>query len=233
MMSTITRNATTARLLTCLFATVFAAFPALGQRRVRVQIPYPFTVSVGSHAYPAGTYTVSLNSGILVMQSSTGQQIRQMIITRLSGPNSFLQGGSLVFDSTGGRKILSEVWLPNEDGALVYSVPKGDTRSVLSFTELAPNSHASGKAAFDLTCARCHGQEGQGNPKADQYFGTTIPRLNSAAVQSKSDAEIRAIIMGGTKIMPPVEVESGGFRHRLPPQDISAVITYVRTLKKR
>ncbi len=232
MMSIITRNATATRLLTCLFATVFAAFPALGQRRVEVQIPYPFTVSVGSHAYPAGTYTVSLNNGILVMQSSTGQQIRQMIITRLSGPNSFLQGGALVFDNAGGGHILSEVWLPNEDGALVYSIPKGETRSVLSFSELATTGHASGKTAFDLTCARCHGQEGQGNPKADQYFGITIPRLNSAAVQSKSDAEIRAIIMAGTATMPPVEVEEGGFRHRLPPQDVSAVIAYVHTLKR-
>jgi cytochrome c5 len=232
MMRAIAPNATAAKLLTCLLATAFAVIPAQGQRRERVEIPYPFTVSVASHEFPAGIYTVSLNDSLLVMQSSTGAQVRQMIITRLSGPNAFLQAGSLVFDDTGGRHILSEVWLPDEDGALVYSIPKGHTRSVLSLSELALTRHASGKTAFDLTCARCHGQEGQGNPRADRYFGITIPRLRSAAVQSKSDAELSAIITAGTKNMPPVEVEEAGFRHRLPAQDVSAVIAYLRTLKQ-
>jgi hypothetical protein len=32
--------------------------------------------------------------------------------------------------------------------------------------------------------------------------------------------------------MPPVEIDESGFRHRLPPQDVDAVIAYVRTLKQ-
>ena len=230
MMHTIARNVTSARLLICLLATAFAASVAQGQARERIEIPYPFTL--GSQQLPAGTYTVSLNGGLLVMQSSTGEPLRSVIITRLSGPNSFLQAGSLVFDSTGGRNRLSEVWLPREDGALVYGIPKGHTRTVLSFSELDSSGHASGKTAYELTCARCHGEEGKGNGKADQYFGVTIPRLSSADVQSKSDAELRAIITAGTKNMPPVEVEESGFRHRLPPQDVDEVIAYLRTLKQ-
>ncbi len=231
MISAIARNARTTGWLLCVLA--IASSASLIQGQVRQVIPIPYAFTVGSHQFPAGTYTVSLQDSLLVMQPSSGEQIRRLIITRLSGPNAFLQAGSLVFDNTRGNHILSEVWLPGENGALMYRIPKGHTRVVLSFSDLSRNGHASGKTAFELTCARCHGQEGNGNAKADRYFGMTIPRLNSAAVQSKSDAELRAIIEEGMEKMPPVEVENAGFRHRLPPQDVDAVIAYLRTLKKK
>jgi len=62
-------------------------------------------------------------------------------------------------------------------------------------------------------------------------MGVTIPHLNSAQIKSKSDAELKAIISSGTSDMPPVEIEESGFMHRLPAQDVDAVIAYVRTLK--
>jgi len=55
--------------------------------------------------------------------------------------------------------------------------------------------------------------------------------LTSPEVQGKSDAELKEIISKGTQTMPPVEVEESGFRHRLPPQDVDAVVAYLRTLK--
>ncbi len=229
MMKVIVRNVKAARLLAFLVATTFTAGLVPGQASERIQIPYPFTVS--STHLPAGAYTLTVNEYRLVLRSSTGEEASPSIITRLSGPNPFLQAGSMVFDSTGGQNILSEVWLPGQDGLLVYSIPKGHTRAVLSFSELASMGHASGKTAYDLTCARCHGEEGKGNVKADEYFGITIPRLTSSAVQGKSDAELKAIITMGTQTMPPVEVDDSGFRHRLPPQDVDAVIAYLRTLK--
>lgn len=90
----------------------------------------------------------------------------------------------------------------------------------------------SGKAAYNLTCGRCHGTDGQGDERADKFFQTTIPRLSSADVQGKSDAEFRELITQGSRVMPPVEIDEAGFRHRLPPQDVDAVIAYVRTLKR-
>jgi len=90
----------------------------------------------------------------------------------------------------------------------------------------------SGKTAFDLTCSRCHGPAGMGDKRADKFFNTTIPRLGSAAVQSKSDAELKEIITKGSRAMDPVEVDESGFRHRLPPQSVDAVIAFVRTLKQ-
>lgn len=232
MTQAIIRDLKAARLLAFLVATIFVAGSAHGQGPIRVDIPYPFSTSSDSaKPLPAGTYFLTVEESRLVVRSSKGDQETPSIITRLSGPNSFLQAGALVFDSTGGRKVLSEVWLPGSDGILIHSIPKGHTRSVVSFSDLSVNGHASGKAAFDLTCARCHGEGGKGNPEADRFFGTTIPRLNSPEVQSKSDAELRAIIAAGTQKMPPVEVEEAGFRHRLPPQDVDAVIAYLRTLK--
>src|SRR5208337_1175564 len=138
----------------------------------------------------------------------------------------------LVFDKTSGGHILCEVWIPGTDGILLHSIPKDHARDVLLLTDLNQARNVSGKGAYDLTCARCHGADGKGDARADKFFKTTIPRLSSAEVQGKSDAELREIITKGTSTMPPVEIEEAGFRHRLPPQDVDAVIAYLRTLKR-
>jgi len=232
MKRTIARFGAASQLLTCLAAAVFASALVQAQTHDVVGIPFPFNVPAGKVTLPAGSYTISLGSDVLILETSTGEKTNLMIVTQLSGPNSFLQAGSLVFDTTGGRKVLSEVWLPGKAGILLYAVPKGHTRTVLPFSDLSVNGHASGKTAFELTCARCHGEGGKGNAQADRYFGVTIPRLDTPQVQSKSDAELREIITKGTQQMPPVEVDDSGFRHRLPPQDVDAAIAYLRTLKK-
>lgn len=231
MKRSITRFGAVTRLLTCVAAVVCVVTPALGQGPEVVNIPFSFNIRTSKVPLPAGSYGISSSSDFLVLASNTGQKITTLITTRLTGPNSFLQAGALVFDSTGGEKILSEIWLPNQKGILINEIPEGHNRAVVSFSNLSMKSRASGKTAFELTCARCHGQGGSGNPEADRYFGVTVPRLNSPSVQSKSDAELRSIITAGTEKMPPVEVEEAGFRHRLPPQDVDAVIAYLRTLK--
>ena len=231
MKRSIARFGTAIRLLACVAATAFVVAPVLGQGREMVNIPFSFTLHNSKVPLPAGSYNISSSSDFLALACRSGQQVKQLIIARLIGPNSFLQAGALVFDSTGDKKTLSEVWLPGQTGILLHAIPKGHNRDVVSFSSLSMNSRTSGKTAFELTCARCHGQGGSGNPEADRYFGVTIPRLNSPMVQSKADAELRAIITAGTEKMPPVEVEEAGFRHRLPPQDVDAVIAYLRTLK--
>ena len=231
MNRSIARFGTAIRLFACVAATAFVVTPVLGQGREMVNIPFSFTLHNSKVPLPAGSYNISSSSNFLVLAPSRGQQVTQLINTRLNRPNSFLQAGALVFDSTGGKKILSEVWLPGQTGILLHAIPKGDNRDVVSFSSLSMNSSTPGKTAFELTCAQCHGQGGRGNPEADHYFGLAIPRLNSPMVQSKSDVELRSIITAGTEKMPPVEVEESGFRHRLPPQDVDAVVAYLRTLK--
>jgi mono/diheme cytochrome c family protein len=205
---------------------------AFGQRHaMRIQIPYAFTVGADSKVLPAGSYTFSAARNVLDVESDVGS-LTGMIITQLSGPGNFLEAGSLVFDTTGGAHILSEVWIPGTDGQLMYVIPKGHTHDVLLASYLSTTHAVSGKSAYIQTCGRCHGAEGKGNKNADKFFNTTIPRLNTAAVQAKTDAELKNLINNGSSVMPPVEIEESGFKHRLPPQDVDAVIAYVRTLKQ-
>lgn len=228
-----TQGAMATSLMAFSLFTFLAVGPAFGQAHsVRVEIPYAFNVA--SKGLPAGTYTFSLpadNPAWVEVRSSTGTEARARVLTRLGGPTEF-QDGSLVFDKSDGARVLSEIWIPGVDGILVHATPKGHTHDLLVTSGAGPSANLTGKAAFDQTCRRCHGPDGAGNPRADKFFNTTIPRLNSASVQSKSDAELKEIITTGRRGMPPVEIDEAGFRHRLAPELVDTLIVYVRTLKR-
>ena len=219
-------------LVAFLLVTFFVVGLTFGQtgQVLRADIPYEFTV--GSKVLSAGTYTFSVDNFGLRVESATGGAYLAIIKARLGGPTELFRDGSLVFDTTGGGHILSEVWIPGTDGILLHSNPKNYSREVLLASNLNETRNVSGKAAYNLTCGRCHGPDGKGNESADKFFNVTIPRLSSAEVQGKSDAELKEIITQGSRVMPPVEIDESGFRHRLPPQDVAAVIAYVRTLKR-
>ena len=227
-----TRSAMAGRLMAFILVTFFAVSPAFGQtgQYVQAEIPYEFTFA--SKVLPAGTYTFSVTNLGFEVKSATGEVLRAPILSRINGPTEFLRDGSLVFDKTGGSHILSEAWIPGTDGILLHSTPKSHTRDVILFPGLNQNSNLSGKVVYEWTCSRCHGPDGKGDKRADRFFKVTIPRLSSAEVQGKSDAELRGIITKGSRAMAPVEIDESGFRHRLPPQDVDAVIAYVRTLKR-
>jgi len=228
--------ATARRFMAFILVTFFAAGMALGQSSfgpsVHFNIPYAFTV--GSKVLPAGTYTFSTSLGFmkLTVQSEKGVLATAPVICDISGPNELFDGGYLVFDKTDSGLILSEVWISGKGGELLHPIPKGDSRLGLIGTSLNMKRSYPGKTVYGLTCARCHGDNGMGNPEADKFYNITIPRLSSAAVQGMSDAQIRLQITQGGSAMPPVEIEESGFKHRLPPQDVEAVIAYVRTLKQ-
>ena len=220
------------RLMAFNLFTFLAVGLAFGQTRQVMQANIPYEFTFGSKVLPAGSYTLSVADVWFQMKSATGEVSRTLIITQINGPNEFFRDGSLVFDKTGGGHILSEVWLPGTDGILLHSTPKNHSRDVILFTSLNQNSNVSGRAAYNLTCSSCHGPTGNGDERADKFFNIKIPRLSSAEVQGKSDAAFREIIIKGTSVMPPVEIDESGFRHGLPPQDADAVIAYVRTLKR-
>jgi cytochrome c5 len=211
----------------------FAVAGAFGQpdSGMRFEIPYGF--NVGSKAMPAGTYTFRLDESMLKVQSGTASAMAlSNVIARLNGPAELIRDGCLVFDKSDAGLTLSEVWIPGKDGLLVHAVAKGHNRVVLAGTTINPDRSYPGKAAYNLTCAKCHGEKGEGVPAAEKFFKVSIPRLNSADVQGKTDAELKDLIAQGSQAMPPVEVDEAGFRHRLPQQDVDAVIAYVRTLKQ-
>jgi hypothetical protein len=211
------------------FLAISTIFGQTGQT-VRTQIPYEF--ALGSKVLPAGAYTFSVTGFGLQIRSATGEVYYASILSRLGGPAEFLRDGSLVFDEAGGHRILSEVWIPGTDGILVHVTPKDHRHDLLMFPGTNQRLNVSGSVAFDRTCRKCHGPDGQGDERADKFFNIKIPRLNSTFVQSKSDAELRQIITQGNRAMDPVEVDESGFRHRLPAPVVDAVIAYVRTLKQ-
>lgn len=195
------------------------------------QVPYEFVI--GANAMPAGEYifSTSTEKAWLVVESPTGNKLNAGIETELSGPTELFRDGSLVFDKTDKGLLLSEVWMPGAEGLLLHEIPKGHKRLLLWGSSLSATHSVSGKTAFALTCAKCHGEDGKGDKGADKFFNTRIPRLTSEAVQSLPDATLRRLIMQGDEKMPPVEIDEAGYRHRLPLQDVDAVIAYVRTLK--
>jgi hypothetical protein len=212
--------------------TILAIGPILGQSgqsSARVEIPYRFTLA--SKTLEAGTYGFSVTSTGLRVQSPGGATFQALVITRLGGPAELFRDGALVFDTTGGQRTLSEIWIPGTDGILLHSTPKNHTHDVLLFPDGNASANLSGSAAYERTCRKCHGPDGLGDERADKFFSVKVPRLSSAEVQGKSDAELREIITKGSRAMDPVEIDEAGFRHRLGLQSVDSVIAYIRTLK--
>ncbi len=90
-----------------------------------------------------------------------------------------------------------------------------------------------GKEIYQKTCQQCHGPNGHGDRSADKFYQVTIPRLSSDYAQNKSDDEIREIITTGRRKMVPVRMGQPQALHSLAEAQVTDVIAYVRTLKKR
>ena len=93
--------------------------------------------------------------------------------------------------------------------------------SSLAFYAAVPA--ADGSAIFKSNCMMCHGADGKGFP-ALKTPDFTDPKWQAAT----KDSEMREVIKNGKKgtaMMP--------FRDKLNDQQISAVIAYIRSLKKK
>ena len=81
---------------------------------------------------------------------------------------------------------------------------------------------AAGKAVYSKRCQACHGPAGAGNPAVAKMMGVTMKPLSSGDVQSKSDADLKNVIINGTGKMKPV---------KLTDPEAANVIAFIRTLK--
>jgi mono/diheme cytochrome c family protein len=86
--------------------------------------------------------------------------------------------------------------------------------AVMAFPALSVQAQ-DGSATYKARCAMCHGADGSKIAAHD---------LQGAAVQGMSDADLGAIITGGKGKMPASK--------SLKPDQVTALVTYVRTLKK-
>lgn len=83
---------------------------------------------------------------------------------------------------------------------------------VMLMSDLA---HADGVATYKAKCQMCHGADGKGNE------AMKVPPFNL----SKSDADLTKAIGEGVKPKMPA------FAGKLTPEEISALVAHIRTLK--
>jgi mono/diheme cytochrome c family protein len=84
------------------------------------------------------------------------------------------------------------------------------------------NANAKGQAAFKANCVSCHGSDGGGTPLGKSIHA---PDLRSEEVQKKSHADLTQTITEGKANMP-------SFKRILDPQQVQAVVDYIRDLGK-
>ena len=96
----------------------------------------------------------------------------------------------------------------------------------LALVSLAVGSPAKaaedGAALFKTNCVVCHGADGTGTPTGKAL---KAPDLHSDAVQKLTDAQIATQIEQGKNNMPPFPA--------LKPEEVKALVAYVRTFKKK
>jgi mono/diheme cytochrome c family protein len=79
---------------------------------------------------------------------------------------------------------------------------------------------------FKAKCASCHGADGKAQTDQGKKLG--VEDMTAAAWQKKPDAEIKNAIENGVK---KGNAEMEGYKDKLDPAAIDALVKYVRTLK--
>jgi hypothetical protein len=126
----------TRRVLVMLAATalLFVALPAVSdaQDTALVTVGFPFIVE--GKTMPAGQYELQLNSdraAFTLTSSPKGTGVFLTTITRLAAPEPAGGDTHVIFDKVGNTYYLSEVWLPGEDGYLVYAAKVKHTHQLV------------------------------------------------------------------------------------------------------
>ena len=82
-----------------------------------------------------------------------------------------------------------------------------------------------GAAIYAEKCQKCHGEKGEGNPKALEKLckGLTIYQLKLAPIAKKSDADVLKLTAEGKDKMP-------AYKEKLTKEELDAVVAYCRKL---
>ncbi len=89
-----------------------------------------------------------------------------------------------------------------------------------------PDSVAEGKTLFQQFCTACHGKEGKGNGPVAAALNPKPRNLTKKDFQAaRTDAQLEDVLTNGKNTMP-------GFGTQLSPDQIKALVAYIRTLEK-
>jgi mono/diheme cytochrome c family protein len=83
----------------------------------------------------------------------------------------------------------------------------------------------AGKMVYAQKCQMCHAPDGNGNPGMAAALHVKFIPLGSPEIQKMTDAQIKEVITKGKGKMPAVQ--------GITDADISNVIAYIRTFKKK
>ncbi len=99
---------------------------AYGQTMPLLRVNVPFGFKAAGKDLPAGTYFFKKETDGAIRMSSNDKAVnlRLPVITSLARSSS-TDDHQLAFDNVGEVRILSEVWLPDREGALV-SITRGE-----------------------------------------------------------------------------------------------------------
>jgi hypothetical protein len=218
---------------------VLSTAPVYAQSQNPQYVNIQFKFMAGHKELPPGRYTIFKDHEsapyVTIRSAADNSMVKLQVHTQLARqgePGADNQKIRLVFDRVGETRYLSEIWLPGRDGLLVHGTSGDHQHDVIVTVVSSLSPDHSGKEIYDATCVTCHGPRGEGDQAADTKFQTSIPRLQSDAVQSKSDEELRDIVTHGRRKMEPVRMGQLTVRHLLDPASVDAVIAYVRTLKQ-
>lgn len=119
-----TKSRTKGVLLACLSAALLAQL-ALGQSTGTLRAKVPFEFAAGGKTFAAGSYVFTRGKGMntVVLSSADGKSSINLPVITLLARSSPADDHLLAFDKVGDGKVLSEVWLPGQDGLLVHSTP--------------------------------------------------------------------------------------------------------------
>ena len=109
-----------------IFTLLVAAF-AYGQGSTLVTAKIPFAFSAGGKSLPAGQYDFlrDSNASVITVSGVKGANAMVPVITRMAaGIHTTPRDAHVVFDVVGDARTLSEVWVSNDDGYMLY-VTKG------------------------------------------------------------------------------------------------------------
>ena len=96
---------------------------------------------------------------------------------------------------------------------------------VLYVTPLFAADTAAGRDLFGKKCASCHGASGEGKDSVAKMFKVEMHNLGSKEVQSKSDTDLKKIVLeGGGKMKGVKDVEA---------KDADDIVAYMRTFAKK
>jgi mono/diheme cytochrome c family protein len=110
------------------------------------------------------------------------------------------------------------------------AVHAGQAKPAAATQAASPESITNGAALFKRHCVMCHGATGQGDGPAAKNLKGKLPNLSDKATMSKvTDEQIHEIVTNGKKS------EIGNMPalgKRLKPDEITDIVSYVRTLAK-